>query len=239
MDSGIPYPQDGEFGGRRGRLVDKGLTNDEDRVAGLVFAPPVASAEPDPLKGRTGPGLLGLIPLVTVAGLPLAMMVNYAYTTGHATAYGIPPDLVSFELTRLIVPALFTVVGCATAVWAFTFVLPLVSMPLRAWRALMLAAVLLAPLLPPYAWSHLLIWPMLVPMYIVIFYGGPWLVGRLANAVATKTAKMGRSVRVTKANVSTKEYGSSWIFELCLTCADVLWRVQRSAFSLVSGLFRR
>jgi hypothetical protein len=30
----------------------------------------------------------------------------------------------------------------------------------------------------------------------------------------------------------TKEYGSSWIFELCLTWANVLQRVQRSAFSL-------
>jgi hypothetical protein len=32
----------------------------------------------------------------------------------------------------------------------------------------------------------------------------------------------------------TKEYGSSWIFELCLTWANALRRVQRSAFSLVA-----
>jgi hypothetical protein len=31
----------------------------------------------------------------------------------------------------------------------------------------------------------------------------------------------------------TKEYGSSWIFEPCLTCANTLRRVQCSAFSLV------
>jgi hypothetical protein len=31
----------------------------------------------------------------------------------------------------------------------------------------------------------------------------------------------------------TKEYGSSWIFELCLTWANGLQRVQRSVFSLV------
>ena len=198
MDVGVPHTQDGEFDGRRGRLVDRELTNDENRVAGLAFAPPVAGAGPDSLKGRTGPGLLGLIPLVTVAGLPLATMVNYAYTTGQARAYGIPPDLVSFELTRLIVPVLLTVVGCAAAVWAFTLVLPLVSFPLRAWRALMLGVVLLAPLLPPYAWSHLLVWPMLVLMYLVVFYGGPWLVGRLADVVATKTVRIRRSVRVNR-----------------------------------------
>jgi predicted ATP-dependent serine protease len=34
----------------------------------------------------------------------------------------------------------------------------------------------------------------------------------------------------------TKEYGSSWIFERCLTWANVLQRVQRSAFSLVCVL---
>ncbi len=33
----------------------------------------------------------------------------------------------------------------------------------------------------------------------------------------------------------TKEYGSSWIFEPCLTWANVLRRVQRSVFSLVTG----
>jgi hypothetical protein len=32
----------------------------------------------------------------------------------------------------------------------------------------------------------------------------------------------------------TKEYGSSWIFKLCLTWANALQRVQRSAFSLVA-----
>src|SRR5215218_8652855 len=34
----------------------------------------------------------------------------------------------------------------------------------------------------------------------------------------------------------TKEYGSSWIFELCLIWANALQRVQRSAFSLVCAL---
>jgi uncharacterized protein YjbI with pentapeptide repeats len=33
----------------------------------------------------------------------------------------------------------------------------------------------------------------------------------------------------------TKEYGSSWIFRPCLTCANALRRVQHSAFSLVTG----
>jgi hypothetical protein len=34
----------------------------------------------------------------------------------------------------------------------------------------------------------------------------------------------------------TKENGSSWIFEPCLTCANVLQRVQHPAFSLVNAL---
>jgi hypothetical protein len=34
----------------------------------------------------------------------------------------------------------------------------------------------------------------------------------------------------------TKGYGSSWIFESCLTCANALRRVQHPGFSLVTGL---
>jgi hypothetical protein len=37
----------------------------------------------------------------------------------------------------------------------------------------------------------------------------------------------------------TKENGSSWIFEPCLTWANALQRVQRSAFSLVSYSYGR
>jgi hypothetical protein len=36
--------------------------------------------------------------------------------------------------------------------------------------------------------------------------------------------------------VDTKEYGSSWIFEPCLTWANALRRVQHPGFSLVSAL---
>jgi hypothetical protein len=35
--------------------------------------------------------------------------------------------------------------------------------------------------------------------------------------------------------VLTKGYGSSWIFGPYLTCANVLWRVQHSAFALVAA----
>jgi hypothetical protein len=199
VDSGVPHLQDGEFGGHRSHVVQGGLTNDEDLGAGLVFAPPVVGAEPDPVKHRIRPGLLGLIPLVAVAGLPLATVVNYAYTTGQAMAYGIPPDLVSFELTRLIVPVLLTVMGCAAVLWAFTLVVDFVSLPLRACRAIMLGVLLLVPFLPPYAWSHLRVWLMLIPMYVVVFfYGGPWLVGRLADVVARKTARIRRSVKANR-----------------------------------------
>src|SRR5215218_259457 len=42
----------------------------------------------------------------------------------------------------------------------------------------------------------------------------------------------GRRLRAPRIGV-TKEYGSSWIFESCLTCANALWRVQHPGFSLV------
>jgi len=37
---------------------------------------------------------------------------------------------------------------------------------------------------------------------------------------------------------ATKGYGSSWIFELHLTCANAHWGVQYPAFSLVSRTIR-
>jgi hypothetical protein len=46
-------------------------------------------------------------------------------------------------------------------------------------------------------------------------------------------ANTGRWLRTRPGTAAdTKEYGSSWIFERCLTWANVLQRVQRSAFSL-------
>jgi hypothetical protein len=73
--------------------------------------------------------------------------------------------------------------------------------------------------------------PILIPR------GGPRPCGSYQQNTGNRCAnRRSRRSRSTVEVEVTKGYGSSWIFEPCLTCANALRRVQHPAFSLVCAL---
>jgi hypothetical protein len=150
---------------------------------------------PPPTKNRPKLDLGKVAAILGIVALPLATTVNYAHTLGQAATYGIPADLLSFQLTSLIVPTLITMAWLALA-FLLIFLISLLAIPLRVYRALGLTSLILALLVPPYTWSSLAWWLVTFPSYILLFYAGPWALKRTPLLFRSIAVRARRSLRL-------------------------------------------
>jgi hypothetical protein len=133
---------------------------------------------PPSTKNRPKLDLGKVAAILGIVALPLATTVNYAYTLGEAATYGIPVDLLSFQLTSLIVPILITMAWLAIIAFFVIFLISILATPPRVYRALGLTTLIVILLVPPYTWSNLARWLVTFPSYILLFYAGPWVLKR-------------------------------------------------------------
>jgi hypothetical protein len=137
-----------------------------------------------------------VVAILGIVALPLATMMNYAHTLGQAAIYGIPTDLLSFELTSLILPILITALYGSAVAFLLIFLIGILAIPLRVYRAAGLTALILRLLIPPYTWSSLAMWLVTFPSYVLLFYGGPWVLKRVPLLFRSMTVRARQSLRV-------------------------------------------
>jgi hypothetical protein len=160
----------------------------------LVNAKP--NETPPSTKNRSKLDLGKVAAILGIVLLPLATMVNYAHTIGEAATYGIPTDLLSFQLTSLIVPILITMAWLAVLAFFLIFLIGVLAIPLRVYRATGLTALMLGLLIPPYTWSSLAWWLVTFPSYILLFYAGPWVLKRTPLLFRSIAVRARRSLRL-------------------------------------------
>jgi hypothetical protein len=129
-----------------GGVVDSTADRSGEQVsetAGLAVVNAKPHEIPPSTKNRPKLDLGKVAAILGIVALPLATMVNYAHTLGEAATYGIPADLLSFQLTSLIVPILITMLWGSAAAFFLIFLISILAIPPRVYRAFGLIGLIL------------------------------------------------------------------------------------------------